>query len=69
MNKNIKQLQKYNFFCHTVSQKNVLHAFHLKRVPYERMKGRMRKNFVGEKNSRSFSEFYLKFLENMYNLF
>lgn len=68
MNKNIKQLQKY-IFCHTVSQKNVLHAFHLKRVPYERMKGRMRKNFVGEKNSRSFSEFYLKFLENMYNLF
>ena len=47
----------------------MLHAFHLKRVPYERMKGRMRKNFVGEKNSRSFSEFYLKFLENMYNLF
>lgn len=33
------------------------------------MKGRMRKNFVGEKNSRSFSEFYLKFLGNMYNLF
>lgn len=48
MNKNIKQLQN-TIFCHTVSQKNVLHAFHLKRVPYERMKGRMRKNFVGRK--------------------
>lgn len=69
MNKNIKQLQKYNFFVILSVKKNVLHAFHLKRVPYERMKGRMRKNFVGEKNSRSFSEFYLKFLENMYNLF
>ena len=69
MNKNIKQLQKYNFFVILSVKKNVLHAFHLKRVPYERMKGRIRKNFVGEKNSRSFSEFYLKFLENMYNLF
>lgn len=49
MNKNIKQLQKYNFFVILSVKKNVLHAFHLKRVPYERMKGRMRKNFVGRK--------------------
>lgn len=48
MNKNIKQLQNTIFLSYCQS-KNVLHAFHLKRVPYERMKGRMRKNFVGRK--------------------